>query len=242
MDISKAITRSCDVYFYWLATRMGIDPMHDYLVHFGFGSPTGIDLYGERAGLFPSREWKEKTRGVAWYPGETVITGVGQGFALVTPLQLAVATASLALPGQKVTPRLVRWLERPDGTIMLDEPGIELVELPMTEEDWRMVIDAMVDVIHTPRGTAQSTGIGAPYVIAGKTGTAQVFGLAEDEEYVEEETAVHLRDHALFIGFAPADDPRIAVAVVAENGGSGGRVAAPIARKVIDRYLSSVGL
>jgi len=242
MNISQAITRSCDVYFYTLAYKMGIDSMHDYLVQFGFGSPTGIDLHGERAGLFPSREWKEQTLGVAWYPGETVITGVGQGFVLVTPLQLAVATASLALPGHRVTPRLVRWLERPDGTILLNEPSVTITEPPMSEKDWRMVIESMVDVVHTPRGTAQSTGIGAPYTIAGKTGTAQVFGLGEDEEYVEEETAVHLRDHALFIGFAPADDPRIAVAVVAENGGSGSRVAAPMARKVIDRYLSSVDL
>lgn len=242
LNITDSITQSCDVYFYWLAWKLGIDPMHDYLAQFGFGVPTGVDLAGEQPGLLPSSEWKRKARGEAWFPGETVIAGVGQGFALTTPLQLAVATAALALPGQRVTPQLVRWVEGPDDTVILETPEIRATDTPMLEKDWRRVVDAMVNVVHTPQGTAQSTGIGAPYTIAGKTGTAQVIGLGEDEEYVEEEVAVHLRDHALFIGFAPADDPRIAVAVVAENGGSGGRVAAPIARKVIDRYLSSIGL
>ncbi|HEY5789369.1 MAG TPA: penicillin-binding transpeptidase domain-containing protein, partial [Gammaproteobacteria bacterium] len=192
------------------------------------GRPTGIDVGGESPGLLPSRAWKRAARNQAWYPGETVITGIGQGFMQATPLQLAVATAQLARGGQPFTPRLVL-----DG----DAPAAPPAAPPVDRKQWEAVVGAMTDVIHGARGTARGIAQGAAYRIAGKTGTAQIFGIAQEEEYEEAEVPEHLRDHALFIGFAPADDPRIAVAVVVENGGSGGRAAAPVARAVMDRYL-----
>jgi penicillin-binding protein 2 len=229
MDLADAIIQSCDVYFYDLAHELGIDRIHDYLVGFGFGRPTGIDIGGESAGLMPSRAWKRAARNLPWYPGETLITGIGQGFMQTTPLQLAVATAQLARGGLALTPRLV--LEptpptppRPPASVALDP------------DQFTITVGAMTDVVHGPRGTARRIASGE-YRIAGKTGTAQVFGIAQEEEYEEEEVAKHLRDHGLFIGFAPAEEPRIAVAVVVENGGSGSSSAAPVARAVMDRYL-----
>jgi penicillin-binding protein 2 len=230
VDLHDAISQSCDVYFYDLANDLGIERMHDYLAGFGFGRATGIDVGGESPALLPSPAWKRAARNLPWYPGETLIAGIGQGFMQATPLQLAVATAQLARGGLAVTPRLV--LEpaappprRPPPSVAIDPAH------------FRLVVGAMTDVVHGARGTARRIGQGAEYRIAGKTGTAQVFGIAQEEEYEEEAVAKHLRDHGLFIGFAPADDPRIAVAVVVENGGSGSRAAAPVARAVMDRYL-----
>lgn len=230
VDLHDAISQSCDVYFYDLANDLGIERMHDYLAGFGFGRATGIDVGGESPALLPSPAWKRAARNLPWYPGETLIAGIGQGFMQATPLQLAVATAQLARGGLAVTPRLV--LEpaappppRPPPSVAIDP------------EHFRLVVGAMTDVVHGARGTARRIGQGAEYRIAGKTGTAQVFGIAQEEEYEEEAVAKHLRDHGLFLGFAPADDPRIAVAVVVENGGSGSRAAAPVARAVMDRYL-----
>jgi penicillin-binding protein 2 len=230
VDLHDAISQSCDVYFYDLANDLGIERMHDYLASFGFGRATGIDVGGESPALLPSPAWKRAARNLPWYPGETLIAGIGQGFMQATPLQLAVATAQLARGGLAVTPRLV--LEpaappppRPPPSVAIDP------------EHFRLVVGAMTDVVHGARGTARRIGQGAEYRIAGKTGTAQVFGIAQEEEYEEEAVAKHLRDHGLFLGFAPADDPRIAVAVVVENGGSGSRAAAPVARAVMDRYL-----
>ena len=229
VDLHDAIVQSCDVYYYDLANDLGIDRIHDYLAGFGFGQATGIDVGGESAGLLPSRAWKRAERNLPWYPGETLITGIGQGFMQATPLQLAVATAQLARGGLAVTPRMVL------------EPAPHAPERPRASvaipaEDLAAVAGAMVDVVHGARGTARRIA-GTAYRIAGKTGTAQVFGIAQEEEYEEEEVAAHLRDHGLFIGYAPADDPRIAVAVVVENGGSGSRSAAPVARAVMDSYL-----
>lgn len=230
VDLHDAIAQSCDVYFYDLAHDLGIDRLHDYLAGFGFGRVTGIDIGGESAALLPSQAWKRAARNQPWYPGETLIAGIGQGFMQATPLQLAVATAQLARGGLAVVPRLV--LEpapppprRPPASVALDP------------EQFELIVGAMTDVVHGARGTARRIGQGAEYRIAGKTGTAQVFGIAQEEEYEEEAVPVHLRDHGLFIGFAPADDPRIAVAVVVENGGSGSSAAAPVARAVMDRYL-----
>lgn len=226
-DLAKAIVESCDVYFYQLAVDLGIDRLHDFLDRFGLGRPTGIDIPGESGGLLPSRAWKRAARNEPWYPGETVIAGIGQGFMQITPLQLAAATAQLARGGQPLRPRLVQ-----DGSAAVAEP----VE-PLNPRHLKSILTAMTNVVHGARGTARSIGLDAPYRIAGKTGTAQVFGLKQDEVYDAEAIAEHLRDHALFIGFAPADAPRIAVAVVVENGGSGGATAAPVARAVMDAYL-----
>ena len=230
VDLETAITQSCDVYFYGLANELGIDRIHDYLVGFGFGRPTGIDVGGESGGLLPSRAWKRAARNLPWYPGETLITGIGQGFMQATPLQLAVATAQLARGGLALTPRMVLEPAPPPPT--RPPPSVAI-----NPDHFRLIVGAMTDVVHGARGTARRIGKGAEYRIAGKTGTAQVFTVAQEEEYEEKEVAEHLRDHGLFIGFAPADDPRIAVAVVVENGGSGSRSAAPVARVVMDSYL-----
>ncbi|MGF1525670.1 MAG: penicillin-binding protein 2 [Candidatus Competibacterales bacterium] len=237
-DLSKAIYRSVDVYFYDLAFHLGIDRLHDYLAQFGLGRPTGVDLYGEKAGLLPSRAWKRRVHDKPWYPGETVIAGIGQGYMLTTPLQLAHATATLALDGQPFVPRILKAVQRPGSTVAEAELPRVLPPIPQRNPDhWRHVKTAMEEVVHGPRGTAARIGRGIDYRIAGKTGTAQVFSLGQDEEYNADELAKHLHDHALFVAFAPAEAPRIAVAVVAEHGGGGSRTAAPIARRVLDHYF-----
>lgn len=236
MDLDAAIVQSCDVYFYKLAYEIGIDRMHDFLAQFGFGSRTGIDLTGESAGLLPSRDWKKRSRRQPWYPGETLIVGIGQGYFLSTPLQLAAATAAVANNGAFYSPRVVDYLrDRDSGEITPIPPTGQQMDIAR-QQNWDDVHVAMANVIEGLRGTAK--GIRSPhYRIAGKTGTAQVFSIGQDEEYKEDEIPKHLRDHALFIAYAPVEDPQIAVAVVVENGGSGGGTAAPIARAVMDAYL-----
>lgn len=233
--LNDAITQSCDVYFYSLASALGIDRMHSFLQQFGFGEKSGIDLAGERAGLLPSREWKRDRRNQAWYPGETLITGIGQGFLQVSPIQLARATATLANKGNIVTPFLVNKIVRADSI----SPGPETHQgqLPLNPKNINNIVSAMINVVHDAHGTAKSIGKDINYQIAGKTGTAQVFNVKQDEKYNENNIDFKLRDHALFISFAPADDPKIAVAVIVENGGHGGSVAAPIAGKVIKQFL-----
>lgn len=238
IDLDASIEQSCDVYYYELAYRMGINKIHDFLYQFGFGEKTGIDLLGERSGLLPSREWKKRARHKIWFPGETLITGIGQGYMLATPLQLASTTAVLAMRGKKVQPHLLAQIDEPGG-IEKSAPEWPLQDAVVLnrEANWQLAINGMISVMHGTRGTARSSGYGLDFKIAGKTGTAQVFGIAQDAEYDEETTAKKLQDHALFIAFAPVDDPKIAVAVIAENGGHGSSVAAPIARKVIDEWI-----
>lgn len=238
VDLRAAIAESCDVYFYQLAHELGIERLHKALDRFGFGRRTGIDLKGEVAGLNPSREWKRRARGEVWFPGETLIAGIGQGFTLVTPLQLAAAAGTLSMHGKRIKPHVVDRLLDPltgEESIIAPDP-LETVQLGDPAR-WVTVIDAMVDVVHGEHGTARRIGTDSGYRIAGKTGTAQVIGVGEDEEYDEEELDKRLRDHALFIAFAPPAQPRIAVAVIVENGGSGSKTAAPIARTVLDHYL-----
>ncbi|MEG7525200.1 MAG: penicillin-binding protein 2, partial [Chromatiales bacterium] len=235
MAMEDAIIQSCDVYYYELARTLGIDRLHDFLTTIGFGSRSGIDLTGERSGLLPSREWKRKARREPWYPGETQITGIGQGYFLTTPLQLASATATLANRGQRIRPRMVESIDLPDGTRKATR--MESTQLSQVDpEHWEQVIHAMQQVVEGMRGTARRIR-SDHYSIAGKTGTAQVFTVKQDEEYDEATVEKRKRDHALFIAFAPVEEPRIAIAVIVENGGHGGSVAAPIARKVLDRYL-----
>lgn len=239
VDMDDAITESCDVYFYKLALTLGIDDMHSFLRKFGFGEKTGIDLLNEKPGLLPSREWKRDVRKQAWFPGETVITGIGQGFTQVTPLQLARATATLANYGKVVQPFLVNRVLSHDVTLPATIPSEPL--LPVHSENVANIINAMINVVHSSRGTAKKLGLGMAYKMAAKTGTAQVFTVKQKEKYNEDQIEFKLRDHALFIAFAPAEDPQIAIAVVAENGGHGGTVAGPIAKKVIDQYLGVAG-
>ena len=235
VNITEAITQSCDVYFYSLASMLGIDRMHNFLQHFGFGEKSGIDLAGEKQGLLPSREWKRSQRNQSWYPGETLITGIGQGYLQVTPIQLAKATATLANKGKVVMPFLVKNTTDPAPTESdMEHPPSNIT---LKAENINSIISAMVNVIHDPHGTAKGISKNITYQIAGKTGTAQVFNIKQDAKYNENEIDFKLRDHALFISFAPADDPKIAVAVVVENGGHGGSVAAPIAGQVIKQFL-----
>ncbi|MES9929837.1 MAG: penicillin-binding protein 2, partial [Candidatus Thiodiazotropha sp. 6PDIVS] len=235
VDMHQAIVQSCDVYYYELARTLGIDRLHEFLTGFGFGIPSKVDLDGELSGLMPSRDWKQSKRREPWYPGETLIVGIGQGYFLATPLQLASATATLANRGHRIRPRVVATIESPDK-VKRDSPRIEDLLHQLDPEHWDQVISAMADVVEGQRGTARSIRSNE-YRIAGKTGTAQVFSVKQDEEYDEENTAKRKRDHALFVAFAPIESPKIAIAVVVENGGHGGSVAAPIARKVIDSYL-----
>jgi penicillin-binding protein 2 len=236
VNLNKAITESCDVYFYRLAATLGIDHMHSFLQKFGFGEKSGIDLVGEKSGLLPSREWKRDQKNQAWYPGETLITGIGQGYHQVTPLQLARATATLANKGKVVTPFLVDKIVSPHDT----RPGPEVQKdtIPLNPNNINTVIEGMINVVHSARGTAKGINQNISYQIAGKTGTAQVLGIKQNAKYNENNIDFKFRDHALFISFAPADDPKIAVAVVVENGGHGGSVAAPIAGQVIKQFLS----
>ncbi len=238
MDTMDSIEQSCDVYFYRLAKHLGIDLMHQGMSRFGFGKVSGIDLLGEPSGLMPSREWKRKARNQAWYPGETVITGIGQGYMLVTPLQLAAATATLANHGKQVSPRFLTAIENPQSQTREElEPSTTGIIETRSNGAYDYVIKGMQNVVHGKKGTARKIGQGIAYQMAGKTGTAQVKSIAQNETYREEDTEKKFRDHSLYIGFAPLENPKIAIAVVIEHGGSGSRTAAPIARKLIDYYL-----
>lgn len=237
VSLNKALTESCDVYFYRLAAALGIDHMHSFLQKLGFGEKSGIDLVGEKSGLMPSREWKRNRKNQVWYPGETLITGIGQGFLQVSPLQLARATATLANRGNVVTPFLVNKIATARTTL----PGPETHQqtIPLKPDNIDTVVAAMVNVVHGAHGTAKRINQDISYQIAGKTGTAQVLGIKQNAKYNENDIDIKFRDHALFIAFAPADDPEIAVAVVVENGGHGGSVAAPIAGQVIKQFLKA---
>jgi penicillin-binding protein 2 len=239
VDLAKSITQSCDVYFYDLSYKLGIDRMHDFLTLFGLGKRNGLDSTGESSGLIPSREWKKRSRGQPWFPGETIITGIGQGYMLTTPLQLATATSTLATRGKRTVPRLLRAKKNPGFEHFEPYPTLQLDPVQIEQNEfWDQVVSPMIDVAHKINGTAYKIGRDAKYRIAGKTGTAQVFGLKQNERYDADTLDRKLHDHALFIAFAPAEDPKISVAVVVENGGSGGKVAAPVARKVMDYYLT----
>lgn len=241
VTLHDAVVQSCDTYYYDIAHKMGVDTMHDFMVPFGIGRPSGIDLVGERRGLMPSRDWKRNARGQPWYPGETLITGIGQGYMLATPLQLALSTAILANRGRSVQPRMVRAIEHHGEWLdpWQSQPALPAIQL-QDPSHWETMIQAMRDVVHHPKGTAQGIRKGLQgYDIAGKTGTAQVVGIAQGEQYDEEALAEWHRDHALFIGFAPVDKPRIAIAVVVENTGGGGSTAAPVARQVLDAFFAN---
>ncbi|MCH8845762.1 MAG: penicillin-binding protein 2 [Proteobacteria bacterium] len=238
VDLNYAIMQSCDVYFYTLAHDLGITRLNQALTNFGFGFKTGIDIGGESTGLVPSIDWKRSALNQPWYPGETLIAGIGQGYVLTTPLQLVTATAALANHGKRVLPRLVYKISDPiSGESTLLPVATPEYVAGYKQEHWNFVIQAMEDVMHGAKGTARRSGANAAYRIAGKTGTAQLFGIGQDEKYEKDEVPEHLRDHALFIAFAPARQPKIALAIVVENGGGGSSTAAPIGRKLLDHYL-----
>lgn len=230
VDLKMAIAESCDVYFYDLARRLTIDRMHDYMAEYGFGDRTGVDTTNERRGVMPSTQWKRSAMGQPWYPGETISAGIGQGYWLATPMQLAAATSVVALRGERRAPRLLKAINGEEQQAPLLKP------VEGTPEHWDAIFDGMREVVHGERGTADYLSQGIAYEMAGKTGTAQVINIPQGEVYNEEEVAERHRHHGLFIAFAPLDAPSIAVAIIVENGG-GSSAAAPIARAVIDTWL-----
>lgn len=238
ISLNRAIYQSCDVYFYDLAFRMGIKRYAKAMNRFGFGKKTGIDLPHERSALMPTAEWKRKRHDQFWYPGDTVNTGIGQGYFTATPLQLAYATTILANHGRKVRPHVLRATRvsrnLPEKLVTPERlPSIGVTKIRF----WDDVIRGMVNVVHGEHGTARRSGAGAKYRFAGKTGTAQVYSIAQNKTYNASKLKKKLHDHALFIAFAPLKNPRIAIAVIAENAGGGSKVAGPIARQLLDTYL-----
>ena len=241
-DMRDAIATSCDVYFYALADMLGIRRMHESMTHLGFGVRTGIDIPGEKPGLMPSPEWKKKAykrpQDQVWFPGETVIVGIGQGYMLATPLQLAHATAIIAAKGRNFRPRLLTGIRDPVSGQWQRLQPVESERVRLKDEaNWDVITEGMLRVTESNRGTAFGALRGTPYHVAGKTGTAQVFSIGQNQKYREADVAERLRDHALFVAFAPAEAPRLAIAVLVENGGHGASVAAPMARAIFDAYL-----
>ena len=231
MNLRDSIAQSCDVYFYELANRLGIDALAESLDAFGIGSLTGVDLPSEKRGILPSSEWKRRVIGSSWYGGETLIVGIGQGYMLATPMQLAVATTALATRGNAFKPSFVAAV---DGTPVQPEP---LLSVPAATEYWDEVSAGMVDTVSSVRGTAFGMRSGLTYSVAGKTGTAQVVGIAQDATYDEEALSEYQRNHGWIIAFAPVDSPEIVVAVLTENSG-GGSSAYPVARAMLDYWMS----
>ncbi|HVJ60155.1 MAG TPA: penicillin-binding protein 2, partial [Burkholderiaceae bacterium] len=235
VDMHKSIVKSSDIYYYQVANDLGVDAIHDFMKPFGFGQITGIDVEGEQMGILPSTAWKERRLKQKWYPGETISVGIGQGYNSFTLLQLAHATSTLANQGVVMKPHLVKEIE--DATNGEKRPTVpkESFRIPIKPEHLKVVIDAMIDVNIT--GTGRAAFQGVPYKVAGKTGTAQVIGIKQNEKYNASKIDERHRDHSLFMAFAPADKPAIALALLVENGGFGSMAAAPIARIAFDQYL-----
>lgn len=234
-----SIMQSCDTYYYQLAHKLGIDRISPFMSEFGFGQLTGLDNGDETTGIMPSREWKRAKRRQVWFPGETVITGIGQGYWSATPLQLAYATAIVAMSGQRFQPRMVKALSQGRS---IDPMPPSPAGPPIVLKDpsyFQVVREAMRKTAMTERGTAYKAFRGTAYSVAGKTGTAQRFSVKQNEKYDEKRVSARLRDNAMFVGFAPFENPRIAVAVAVENAGHGGVSAAPVARAVMDYYLNN---
>jgi len=246
LNMREAIARSCDVYFYRVAERLGIDRMAEFMKAFGYGELTGIDIPGEKPGLYASPEWKRRAfkrpGDQVWFAGETISMGIGQGAITVTPLQQAHFAAEIGERGQIVAaPRLVSAIRTAGSTTVVPRSPRLMKPINIaTSEQWDVVYDGMVGVVSGPGGTAYASGVGAKYKFAGKTGTAQVFTIKQTENTRAKILEERRRDHAWFIAYAPADDPKIAVSVLVENGGFGASAAAPIARKVLDAFLLGV--
>ena len=235
VDLAKAIIESCDVFFYKMGVKIGIDTLATSSEAFGLGKKTNIDLPGERSGIMPSRIWKKNARGASWFDGDTINVSIGQGFMLTTPLQLAVMTASIASRGDLIQPQIVKSING------VENPTIKVTESSkISDKHWNYIHESMRDVVHSNRGTARGINKGLTYNIAGKTGTAQVISINASDEYDRSKISERQWDHALFVAFAPAEDPKIAVALIVENGEHGSSAAAPIARTVIDTYIKSV--
>ncbi len=225
-DLEKSIRESCDIYYYQLAEKLGISQLSTWFSDVGLGKLTGIDLPGEQKGIVPSIQWKKKALGTVWYPGETIITGIGQGYTTATPLQLAVMASYIANKGQAYSLHLNKTLNPK-----------KLPPLKITDEkNWEVIIEPMHQVTQHPKGTAFKYFSGFAVDVAGKTGTSQVFGIKQNEKYEHDKVAQHLRDHSLFIGFAPVSQPNVAIAVLLENQ----RASAQVARVVLEKYFTEI--
>ena len=237
VDLAMAIVESCDVFFYTMGVKIGIDTLATSSQVFGLGKKTDIDLPGERPGIMPSRIWKKQARGASWFNGDTINVSIGQGFMLTTPLQLAVMTARIASRGNLIQPQIVKAI---DG---VKNPALKVAERPnISDEYWDYIHDSMRDVVHSTKGTARGINKHLTYTMAGKTGTAQVISINANEEYDRSKISERQWDHALFVAFAPVENPKIAIAIIVENGEHGSSVAAPIAKTVIDAYFKSTAL
>ncbi|WP_045383487.1 penicillin-binding protein 2 [Vibrio campbellii] len=240
VDIIKSIEESVDTFFYQIAYDMGIDRLSNWMMMFGFGDYTGIDIYEESKANMPTREWKMARHKTPWYKGDTIPVGIGQGYWTATPMQIAKATSVLVNEGAVTAPHLLK-ATIDNGGDFEEQENSEYVTYPpiqnVPDKYWNMAKEGMRLVNHGTKGTARRSFYNMDYQTGGKSGTAQVFGLGEDEEYNADEVAEHLRDHALFTGFAPFDDPEVVVSVVLENAGGGSSNGAPVARKIFDRVI-----
>ncbi|MDX2479562.1 MAG: penicillin-binding protein 2 [Desulfuromusa sp.] len=238
-DLKKALRESCDVWFYKVGLELGIDKLSAAAKEFGLGSPVGYPLPGERSGVIPSQEWKHQHYNKPWYAGETVIASIGQGFVLATPMQLAVMMAAIANNGKVLKPQVIRQIEDWEGHLLLQANPEVVRQLNYSAEAWKAVKDGLVAVVNEPRGTGRAAYI-EDVLVAGKTGTSQVVRRKSDEEEElddDGEIPYRFRPHALFVAYAPAEKPEIAIAVVVEHGQSGGRAAGPVAKQIIQRYM-----
>jgi penicillin-binding protein 2 len=234
VNLSKAIVESCNIYFYELGVKTGIDLLSEYGSQFGLGARTGIDMPGERPGIMPSRAWKKGAHGQSWFNGDTINASIGQGFMLTTPLQLAVMSARIASRGDVRTPRLVKSINGIEQSAPQTGDHIDI-----SAKHWDYVHRAMQDVVHSNYGTARIINQGLDYKIAGKTGTAQAISIDAEEKYDSSKLSKNKWDHALFVAFAPVANPKIAIGLIVENGEHGSSSAAPIARAVFDAYMES---
>ncbi len=236
VTLERSIEVSNNTFFYNLAYNLGIDEMSSFMRRFGFGESTALDVNSAREGLMPSREWKKTAYKQPWFPGETLSTGIGQGYWLTTPLQLATATAMIANKGKWIAPHLLASTA-PELNLQPKKTTKANIELK-DPENWDYIFNAMINVMHGKEGTARFSGQNANYKIAGKTGTSQVYSLSQEKENRTDELSEHLRDHAVFIGFAPVENPQIALAIIVEHAGGGSHIAAPLARQILDFYLT----
>jgi penicillin-binding protein 2 len=237
VKLHRALVESCDVFFYQVGQRLGIDTLAKYAKGFGLGKSTGITLRDEKPGLIPSSEWKKKAYGEVWYAGETLSCAIGQGFVLVTPLQLLNVISSISNGGMLYRPQIVERIERTNGKVIKSYPSAPIGKIPLCQENLQLIQRALYGVVYEPHGTGRIARIKG-VDLAGKTGTAQVISLRED---VKDEDVPHeYRDHAWFVAYAPVENPVISVAVLVEHGGHGASAAAPLAREVMKKYFTII--
>ena len=236
VDVIKSVEVSCDTFFYDLAFNLGIDTISTAMMEFGFGDYTGIDIHEESDANMPSRGWKRAAMNEPWYIGDTIPVGIGQGFWTATPMQINTSINMLINRGEKVLPQILRGVKHGDSVLLEGIKTARPISI-VKPEHWDMILDSMYGTVNREHGTARTAFAGTPYISAGKTGTAQLFTVGQDEEYKEEEVALHLRDNAMYVGYAPYIDPEISVTVVLENAGGGSSNAAPLSRNITDFYF-----